>query len=1433
MKNISGISIFTMLVTLVCFSAFSQKAYYFGPDAMVNVNDSVVIRLNNYQGDIQWQKSFDLDVWENIPGALHDTLLFLSDTTTYFRAEVIAGDCDPFYSDTTMVGVHKLNKDVRIINESEALLISDSTDLANGIYRFTGHVEDVQVGNVILGQQDDGFMRRVTAMLEKSNEYAFETEQANMEDVFDGLVLQDSIAITLNQNKTFMYDGRPLPLEVLYLPAGASLKNDGSGISFSNDTIYHDQFISFILESGTINFEPVIYREFDYQQIIDVADKLRSMRLTAGGMIDASMAIKVVSTEPISHEYSLLVGQFGVAVPVGPVPIDIVLSIYLGFEANMQLQMYATAGFESSYQVEFGAEYNRDAEPQWQAVWEVESNYHYNPPIFSVEGLVEAKAYFKPELALTIAGLPGPTFAVDPYLRIKGELDFPEWYWEIAAGIGGYLGFRVGLFGNYIFDYDDNLFTYDYILASGSSTIEGEIPLVETLPVTNITSTTAQSGGNVIDDGGVPVTSRGVVWSTSPNPTIENNVGYTTDGVGLGEFTSTLTGLTPETIYYVRAYANNGVGAGYGQQEDFITEDNGQPGEGVTDIDGNFYPSVIIGNQEWMAENLKTTKYRNGTPIVYPGTDATSWDNNTTGAYAWFDNDIAWKNSYGALYNWYAVNNSNGLCPTGWHVPSDAEWTELVDYLVAQDYPNEPENPNGAGNALKSCRQVNSPLGGDCTTSEHPRWDWINNLYGSDEFGFSALPGGNRRTYGSYFNLGHYGDWWSSNENSATHAWARYLYSGSGEVGRYFIPKFYGYSVRCLRDSDNPTFILNLNVSPSAGGIVTGAGEYTEGTTVTIAATPNTNYHFVNWTGDTDHIADANASSTTLTMPTQNITLTANFEENGGGNGEPGEGVTDIDGNFYPSVIIGNQEWMAKNLKTTKYRNGTPIVYPGTDNTSWENNTAGAYAWYDNDIAWKDSYGALYNWHAVDNSNGLCPTGWHVPSDAEWTELVDYLVSQGFPNEWHDPNGAGNALKSCHQVSSPLGGDCATSQHPRWDLHSTHYGTDEFGFSALPGAIRNANGAYHGLGDVGLWWSSSETSSASAWRRTLSHLSGSVYPSYWYKELGSSVRCVRDSDGPTYTLNLNVSPSAGGTVTGAGQYPEGTTVTITATPNTNYQFLNWTGDTEFIADANASSTTVTMPAQNITLTANFDENGGTIQPGAGVTDIDGNFYPSVIIGNQEWMAENLKTTKYRNGTMIEYPGTDNTAWQDNTTGAYAWYSNDITWKDSYGALYNWHAVNNSNGLCPTGWHVPSHDEWTQLEQYICNQLGNVNCETQFPYDNSTTGWRGTNEGNALKSCRQVSSPFGGDCATSEHPRWNSHSTHYGTDEFGFSALSGGYRYAGGLYSLLGSYGRWWSSTEYSPTDAWGRFLGNDFGNVYRIYISKDIGFSVRCVRDID
>ncbi len=234
---------------------------------------------------------------------------------------------------------------------------------------------------------------------------------------------------------------------------------------------------------------------------------------------------------------------------------------------------------------------------------------------------------------------------------------------------------------------------------------------------------------------------------------------------------------------------------------------------------------------------------------------------------------------------------------------------------------------------------------------------------------------------------------------------------------------------------------------------------------------------------------------------------------------KPGYGtVTDIDGNVYQKVRIGDQIWMAENLRVTRYHNGN-FIPTDLNNTQWEETTEGAFAIYPPDRIpglntnekVLEAYGALYNWYAV-NTAKLCPEGWSVPSHDEFIQLVDYVVSQGYPNDWGNPNGAGHALKSCRQVNSPLGGDCDTPEHPRWKWHRTNYGFDEFGFSALPGGQRLPNAVYEGIGGIGHWWTSSEGSATAAWGRYLGSYGGSMMRSGYNKRHGFSVRCRRDID---------------------------------------------------------------------------------------------------------------------------------------------------------------------------------------------------------------------------------------------------------------------------------------------------------------------------------
>ena len=307
-----------------------------------------------------------------------------------------------------------------------------------------------------------------------------------------------------------------------------------------------------------------------------------------------------------------------------------------------------------------------------------------------------------------------------------------------------------------------------------------QFPTVTTTALSSVQNTTALSGGTISSDGGSAVTARGVCWSTSPGPTVALAT-KTSNGSGTGGFTSNISGLSKNTTYYLRAYATNAVGTAYGNEISFTTLNL------LTDIDGNAYDTVVIGTQVWMSKNLRVSKYRNGDPIP-TNLSNTTWSSTTSGAYAIYNNTMANDSIYGKLYNWYAVADPRGLCPVGWHVPSDAEWQTLETALGMPAA--ELNNTGGRGSAQN--------VGGKMK-SVSPLW-LSPNTGATNSSGFSGLPGGYRDNLGSYDAVGYDGYWWSSTQSSATYAWYRFLYYANGNVYRLNYAKRYGFSVRCVRD---------------------------------------------------------------------------------------------------------------------------------------------------------------------------------------------------------------------------------------------------------------------------------------------------------------------------------------------------------------------------------------------------------------------------------------------------------------------------------------------------------------------------------------------------------------------------------------------------------------------------------------------------------
>lgn len=312
-------------------------------------------------------------------------------------------------------------------------------------------------------------------------------------------------------------------------------------------------------------------------------------------------------------------------------------------------------------------------------------------------------------------------------------------------------------------------------------------PVVETTPVHNFIANTATCGGQVYDEGGLPVTERGVCWSTSPDPTIDDN--HIPVGSGLGLFTCTITELDPDTTYYVRAYAINELFTEYGVQRVF-TLDYSCPGiPNPVDADGNVYNTVQVGDQCWMKENLRTTHFADNT--IIPLGEA----NSNTQPYRYSaNNNSANDSTYGYLYNWAAVmhgtgssESNQGICPDGWHVPSDSEWTQLTNYVSAQ---NAYLCSNGIAKSLSSTAGWNNS-----TTNCVPG----NNPSTNNSTGFAILPAGMFES--GHNDFGTQGYLWSATENNDDEVWLRSFIYNQKAVNRQSKSKGDGFSVRCLRDN--------------------------------------------------------------------------------------------------------------------------------------------------------------------------------------------------------------------------------------------------------------------------------------------------------------------------------------------------------------------------------------------------------------------------------------------------------------------------------------------------------------------------------------------------------------------------------------------------------------------------------------------------------
>jgi uncharacterized protein (TIGR02145 family) len=480
------------------------------------------------------------------------------------------------------------------------------------------------------------------------------------------------------------------------------------------------------------------------------------------------------------------------------------------------------------------------------------------------------------------------------------------------------------------------------------------------------------------------------------------------------------------------------------------------------DIDGNIYRTVKIGKQWWMAENLRVTHYRNGDAIDYRSSNEPFYSTSGTFTDRYHDPDLI--SSYGMSYNWYAAVDSRNLAPAGWHVASVAEWRTMIEYLDGMQV---------SGGKLKEAG------------TEH----WHDpNTGATNESGFSARGGDRINVMGNYNELRNNAYFWTPEKEIPT------LSCNSTAIDIRDLLVHYGLSVRCVEDSTYP--VASFTVAPLLGLMATDF--QFDASSVSDAQDSNSLLQ-IRWDWDNDGVWDtpfstnktasykfSSLGSKTIKLEvmdtngliestTRQIFILSDSSEH--------PTVKDIDGNTYRVVRIGRQWWMAENYKVAHYRNGDAI--PNVTESAWNDLHTDACCVYLDNNSYLAVYGRLYNWYAAIDKRGLAPDGWHIPSQAEWQELIDYLGGE--------------------QVA---GGKLKETGLAHW--HSPNTGaTNESGFSALGSGYRGYSGYSAGLESSVRFMCLTERSERAIFWWSLPYDSPAIRtsPIAYTKQYGSAIRC--------------------------------------------------------------------------------------------------------------------------------------------------------------------------------------------------------------------------------------------------------------------------------------------------------------------------------------
>jgi uncharacterized protein (TIGR02145 family) len=651
---------------------------------------------------------------------------------------------------------YKLAPNTILIDEptSQTLLQLDTTTLVfNG---NTTQLRDLKQGNIIISgitpNAPHGYLRKILAVHKSGNQYTFSTEDATLTQAFEDLQVNylKSFAIndTASGKKEDLQFSIDFPNTVVY---------DADG----NNNTKHDQ----ITLNGNVSFTPSILTQiniktfvFNYAKIEASIESNIQSTLTVGGNIASVNKELTIFSKPLTP----------FMIPATPIVIVPYLRVNLGVDGSVNVSVTPT--YTNTSNISAYIEYQNNT---WTNGFDRTMNNSYN--FSGLTASASIKGYVEPGIDFSFYGMRGATASIIAQGYMKLEASTPPSQCKLKAGVNAGIEAQLKIFGITFTEVSyPNSFGYEKTLFSCQPDTTQE----EDDPIADFTaSNTVITAGQSVQFTNLSANATTYQWSFAPQDSSLPNFSFQQNPPSVtynypGQFNVTLIAINQQTgksntktkTAYIKVNPVPPISTGCGTTTS------------VTDIDGNTYPTLTIGNQCWLKENLKTSKYADGSPIANIS-DKTVWANTTSGAWCWYNDSAKYEPIYGKLYNWYTVNDSRKVCPAGWHVPSKTEWEELINAVGGS---------NVAAGHLK----------------ESGTTHWDTNSGADNSSNFTALPGGVRTdTGGSFMYLGSQGHWWSSTPDGSfayqTDINTLYNYLAY-PILRKSIKN--GFSIRCVKD---------------------------------------------------------------------------------------------------------------------------------------------------------------------------------------------------------------------------------------------------------------------------------------------------------------------------------------------------------------------------------------------------------------------------------------------------------------------------------------------------------------------------------------------------------------------------------------------------------------------------------------------------------